>query len=307
MRHMTVLVIACVLACAAPRALVADGDPHAYFDALVKRPDHWKSFSLRDQAQLLTYRAADSKAASVTFDPARDQYPYRQDAAKVLVPAYDPAVTVGGNSIGNQTWLPLGTENGHTYLATWDAWYGDELRRDLSGLTNWKTFQFDAPRKVGGRGTIWFEVRTRFDLAPTRADVARIDARGYSTPIGPNVTKGQPLTPAAGTFVVTPRTWVRYWFKIVQRADGWDLVSLWAADERHEAVPLIDGRQFEAYAGITRFRLEFNTSQDPVKVGRGPLVAYVRNFVMLRDPVGEGALFVRPLAGVPVSPNTWPR
>jgi hypothetical protein len=276
----------------------AGEDPHAYFNALVARPDHWKSFSLRSQEQLMKYRAADSKPPSVTYDLANDSYPYRQDAAKVLIPAYDPLVLVGGNSISNQVWLPMGTQNGHSYFATWDAWYGDELRREFTDLINWKTFQFDAPRKPGGIGTIWYEMRTRFDLAgPT--DVARIDARGYSMPFGPNVTDAQPLSPAAGTFVIKPRTWVRYWAKIEQHASGWELVSLWAADEKNDAVQLIDRLQFEAYEGVTRFRLEFNTSQDKVKVGRGPLVVYVRNFVVLRDVVNEQNLFIRPLAGVP--------
>jgi hypothetical protein len=284
----------------------AAGDAHAYFNALVARSDHWKSYSLRSHAQLMEYRAADSKPPSVTYDPSGDPYPYRQDAAKVLVPAYDPLMLTGGNSISNQVWLPLGTQHGHSYMATWDAWYGDELRREFTNMINWKTFQFDAPRSFGGRGTIWFEVRTRFDLAPTPADVARVDARGYSYPMGPNVTDGQPLSPSVGTFVVKPRTWLRYWVKIEQNALGWDLMSLWVADENTNAVKIIDRLQFEAYDGISRFRLEFNTSQDPVKVGRGPLVAYVRNFVMLEDVADEGPLFLRPLAGVPPPPVDRP-
>jgi len=94
--------------------------------------------------------------------------------------------------------------------------------------------------------------------------------------------------------------------KIEQNASGWELMSLWVADENTNAVKIIDRLQFEAYNGINRFRLEFNTSQDPVKVGRGPLVAYVRNFVMLRDVVDEAPLFLRPLAGVPPPPVPGP-
>ena len=215
-------------------------------------------------------------------------------------PAGSP-VGVSGNSVANQVWLPISTTNGNTYLATWDAWYGKELRRSESGLINWKTFQFDAPRSIGGRPTIWFEVRTRFDLAPTPADVAMVDARGYSSPLGPNVTKGQPLSPAIGTFVVRPETWLRYWVRIEQRASDWDLMSLWVADEHTGPVHLIDKLQFEAHDGIQRFRFEYNTSQDPLGVKRGPLVAYFRNFVMLQGVSNPEALMQRPLPGLAAS------
>ena len=211
-------------------------------------------------------------------------------------PAGSP-VGLSGNSVPNQVWLPISTTNGNTYLATWDAWYGKELRRSESGLINWKTFQFDAPRAIGGRPTIWFEVRTRFDLAPTPADVAMVDARGYSRPMGPNVTDSQPLSPAVGTFVVRPETWLRYWVRIEQRASDWDLMSLWVADEHTDPVHLIDKLQFEAHDGIQRFRFEYNTSQDPLGVKRGPLVAYFRNFVLLQGVTNPAALMQRPLTG----------
>ena len=52
--------------------------------------------------------------------------------------------TVAGstNSLQNQVWLPMASENGHTYLTTWDVWHSGEQVRSLSGQTSWKTFQF---------------------------------------------------------------------------------------------------------------------------------------------------------------------
>ena len=203
------------------------------------------------------------------------------------------------NSLANQVWLPLGTTDGNSYLFTWDAWYGKELSRPSSGLTNWKTFQIDAPRALGDRGTIWFEVRTRFDLAPSTTDIAVVDARGYSYPFGPNVTDGQPLSPSVGTFIIKPETWVRYWVEMEQQALDWDLMSLWVADENNDPVKIIDRLQFEAYDGANRFRIEYNTSQDRHSVNRGPLTSYVRNFAILKNEESVDSLLMRPSSLTP--------
>jgi hypothetical protein len=378
MKRVRGLMALCLLVCfvgvggsALPAGAGAAADANAYFDALVARPDHFKSFSLRDTAQVLNLRAADSNPASITYDPEHDTYAQRQDAAKVVIPPFSDVETLSSgispsqttitlhdskslslyvkrrqvridkeimtitaratnvitvqrgvlgtsaashaagatvslstNSIANQMWLPVGTQDGHTYLATWDAWYGSELRRDVSGLKNWKTFQFDARKKAGGSAGIWFEVRTRFDLAPTPDDVAMVDARGYSIPFGPNVTRDQPLTPQAGTFVVKPETWVRYWVLIEQHSDSWDLMSLWVADETHDPVQIINRLQFENYGLIDKFRFEFNTSTYAMTVNRGDLVAYVKNWVMLQDPKDPTSVMQRPFAGLPLPPKT---
>src|SRR5688572_4695718 len=74
------------------RAAAAAGDPHEYFNTLVKRSDHWKSFSLRSAAQMQQYRHSTARPMYVTYDPENDPYPGRQDAAKVMVPEFDPTV-----------------------------------------------------------------------------------------------------------------------------------------------------------------------------------------------------------------------
>lgn len=291
------LAILAGLVASAGRTLTAVTDPHAYFNALVARSDHWRSYSLRDQAELLLYKNARSLPPSVTYDPGNDTYSLRQDAAKVVIPA-------GTNSLPNQVWLPMGTQDGRSYLTTWDAWYGPEILRQFSGLTNWKTYQF---RNVTSSPRLWFEVRTRFDLAPSSSDLAMVDARSYSV-FGPSVTRDQPLSPAAGAFVAKPQTWTRYWMLLEQRARDWDLVSLWVADESQNPVRLIDRLPFEVDSAdglnstIHSFQLEFNTSLDTIAPNRGSLVSYVRNVVMLRDVVNPTAILQRPLAGVPPPP-----
>src|SRR5688572_7668481 len=73
-------------------AAAAAGDPHEYFNALVKRSDHWKSYSLRSADQMVAYRHSGARPMYVTYDPSNDSYPKRQDAAKVTIPEFDPTV-----------------------------------------------------------------------------------------------------------------------------------------------------------------------------------------------------------------------
>ncbi len=68
--------------------------PHAYFDALVARADHWKSYSLRSAAQLARpidggYANSNSNPLMVTFAPNEDDDPHAQDAAKVVIPPFN--------------------------------------------------------------------------------------------------------------------------------------------------------------------------------------------------------------------------
>lgn len=70
-------------------------DGNAYFDGLVARADVWKAYSLRDPKQL-DYPAnggyADSNSTFVgkwvNYDPTHDTDPQKQDAAKVVLPAF---------------------------------------------------------------------------------------------------------------------------------------------------------------------------------------------------------------------------
>src|SRR5689334_7354678 len=74
--------------------LIAQGDQHAYFNALVQRSDHWKSYSLRDPKQLegpaLGGYAVGNSEKWVTYNPAADTDRHKQDAAKVVIPSFLP-------------------------------------------------------------------------------------------------------------------------------------------------------------------------------------------------------------------------
>jgi hypothetical protein len=313
-----------------------DGDPsrgpHAYFASLVRRPDCYRAFSLRDAAQVREYTHSKRRPEYVSYDPSKDQDPRRQDAAKITIPA-------GKVSLPNQVRLPIGTADGVATLVTWDAWFGAEFHRDNFGVANYKTFQFASPAD-----RIWFEVRTRFkqdearnarqagsrqrarkanagragrkadaelsdppaDAPPAQGaartakgglDLGVVDARAYGSKgqtLGPNVARSAPLAPQAGSFTVRAETWTRYWVLIEQRANDWDLVSLWVADENHDAVRLIDRLQLSVKRSVESFWLEYNTSSRP-REGLGERVAYVRNVVMLRGVTDVTSVLRRPV------------
>jgi hypothetical protein len=295
------------------------------------------AYSLRDNAQLLQYKKSKVAPQRITYDPAHDLDPRRQDAAKVVVPA-------GQVSLKSTVRFPIGTSDGTTTLITWDAWFGSEFRYEYTGIGNYKTFQFASPAK-----RIWFEVRTLFIRAeapgvglavrrggrtiadkakggagekPTAppaddtaqkgrarpltavksgGDIGALDVRAYGAPgiaLGPNVRDGKPLMPKSGSFTVRAETWTRYWVLIEQRANDWDPVSLWVADENTDPVQIIDRRQLQvsprAKGGVESFWFEYNSSS-AAREGLGERVGYVRNLVMLRNVKDVPGLLQRPV------------
>jgi hypothetical protein len=78
-------------------------------------------------------------------------------------------------------------------------------------------------------------------------------------------------------------------------------VSLWVADETRNAVQLYNRVEMRSAGQLTTFWLEYNSSQS--RIG-GPLVAYVRNIVGLRNVANPTTLFLRPLSGGTLPPPT---
>jgi hypothetical protein len=375
----SIAAIVLILAAASVRGPVsaATADPHAYFNSLLARSDYWKSYALRDDAELLSYRASKVKRAWVTYDAVLD-------AAKVLIPVFNPdagtsittaldrtattltfANSVAGlnnlralkiddeimvisgnkvsqgssisvlrgqhgttaaphaasspvyfstNSLMNIVKLPLGTEDGHSYVFTWDTLWTPSWM----GLNyNLKTFQFT------NNDSLWLQVDTRMngvtgnnrhtDSFDAARDVAAVGGRylpvccgpaiwdpANSGQAGPNVTVVSQIEPQTGAFVVAPNRWTRYWVQINQRPNDYDQMSMWVADETHAAVKVFDQLQLSVRPGGTRpnsidaFWLEFNTSANALPEGRGELTAYMRNFVALRDVADVRTLLQQP-------------
>ena len=197
------------------------------------------------------------------------------------------------NSVKNMVWLPLGTQDGNTYFFTWDSFWTDSYRYANSGNSYYKCWQFDA-------GGTWVEPRLRFDggerAGPQRSGfdlpkhIAALDFRLYHP--GPNVTAAAPAAPMAGTFHAEPNRWLRHFVLIEQRANDYELLSVWAADETRGPVRLLDRLQVSLRPdgrspnAIARFWLELDSSQDTIlrrHVGL-ELVSFHRNFASLVNP-----------------------
>lgn len=363
-------------------------DPNAYFNALVARPDHWRSNSLRSQA-LIDGVSQGKPNMWVRYDAS-------VDAARTVIPAFVDiglrvvstgsdrvtferpltqqeknqftqyrSIMVGGeimtvkrwytfgeqftdgdttllvdraqfgtsleshgagtpalisqNNLLNQARVPLGTEDGNSYLFTWDVRYDvSYLGTDLNVMTiGRKEFMLTQ----GPRGTLWLETRIRPDgkdgignaNIDRRDTVAVIDARYYDLTVptapGSNVTSVDSLRPQSGRFLVKADKWTRFWWFIDQRADDFDVSSLWVADEDTGPVQIFSGltlRTGGAPPTVYSWWLEQNTSQDVYRGSKRDLISHVRNFVALRNPQAVDSLLIRPLAGVPPEPRPAP-
>ncbi len=267
--------------------------PHDYFNSLVARSDVAASYSLRDAAQVAEFRrGSPSDPIYVTYDPANDPDPRKQDAAKIFIPETN-------NSLPTQVWLPTRHPVRTSLLVTWDAWWGSEFDYDNTGIGTYKAFQIGSPQE-----DIWTEVRSRFSMAQSDGDVAKVDVRQYGG-LGPNASKypiinginygSNSLGPMTNEFSIAKQIWTRYWAFFEPQADGeWYRFSLWLADENRDPVlvhsqlqimPQIGPPNMTSMDGTWgKLRLEYNTSTMGVPAGRGPLVSYVRNVVMLKGP-----------------------
>jgi hypothetical protein len=383
------------------RVYAAAGDEHAYFEALQRRADLWKAWSLRDPAQLISDSLGGfatgpvAEAKSITYSPEMDTDRRRQDAAKIVIPAFlettvltrsvsstdtvlpvviAPKGQLGSgrvikidnelmrvtewssettafvqraqfgtsaaphnagavlvhatNSLKTQIRLPLGTEDGHSYFFTWDGYWTDSFMS--AGGFNHKAFQFTSGSRDGD--AIFFEPNVAYGgdrqscFDPSR-HVGALRVRAYNkvggganwsatdgTLLGPGATNNFPLSPH-GDFCYAPNQWVRFFLHIRQRANDYDYVDMWAADETQEPVQVLvnipisvrgDGRTPNS---ISKFWIEFNTSDDEYyRRDNRELVAYVRNFAALRDPGDIRSLLVRPTPGAkPVLGPAAPR
>jgi hypothetical protein len=225
------------------------------------------------------------------------------------------------NSLPTQVRVPLGTEDGNTYIFTWDVMYTSSYVG--TGLAGNKTFQFSS-----GQDAIWWEVKTRMDGGSdiskpagfNRAvHVGGLDVRSYNRPggdanwmltdgsyLGPGVTENQPVAPMQSTFLLYPNRWIRYWVVVEQRANDYDYIDVWAADELtapRQIYKRIPASTFnKGTPSINFFWLEFNDSQSRLPAGRtddfADMVAYVRNFAALKNVSDVTPLLQRPVPGV---------
>ena len=241
-----------------------------------------------------------------------------QYGTKAAAHAAGTALYLGANSLPTQLRVPLGTEDGNSYVFTWDVLYASSYLG--TGLQGNKTFQFSS-----GDDTIWWEVKTRMDGGSEiskpagfnkSVHVGGLDVRSYNKPggnanwlltdgsyLGPGVLDNQPVDPMESQFILYPNRWIRYWMVIDQRANDYDYIDFWAADEQQNPKLIYKHIPVSVRANsIRKFWLEFNDSAARLPLGRtddfADMVAYVRNFAALRNISDVTPLLQRPVPGV---------
>jgi hypothetical protein len=219
------------------------------------------------------------------------------------------------NQINNYLRLPLTTTDGNTYLVTWEARWSDSYL----GIGKWdsgqKTFQFTS----FGESKL-LEPKLRFDAQIPGFDpathVGTVLARPYNSintgqatwPETNGNTMGAGPTstdflPQVGEFIIHPNRWTRWFVKIEQRANDWDLVSMWVADEATNPVQILDrvpmsvGKSLDA-ARQTLSSFWFEQANSNTAYKRGgvfDITAHFRNWVVLKNPGDVTPLLVKPV------------
>jgi hypothetical protein len=288
----------------------ADG-PHTFFDEAVASPYHWRSWSLRDPAQIEEYlHRKTSSPRHTSYVWPNDPFPYAQDGAKIVLPP----------NVGNYEQMRFPIELGAhrlgvkkvSALVMWEFWGDESWVTELnappnkpSPRTSAKAFQLAA---FGKNPEIWLEPRLRFFGAD--GHFSYLDVRTYGAPDATNGTVrggdkvefrdeagkllrrygSDALGPMLAEFPVATRTWTRFFARVEFNAgDPYATVSYWVSDETRDPVAVLldrrvlnfaPGTQADPQGLLDSFWVEFNQSLG--RVG-GEMIGYVRNIVVLKD------------------------
>jgi hypothetical protein len=305
---------------------------HAYFDMLLAHPSHWKSYSLREDDQLRQYARCRKCPLDIVYDPAMDaaKVLVAEGRTSIRNQVYLPMETLDGHAyfvVWDALWTSSFLRRNHGFN-NYKAFQFDSNR------SIWLETQM---RFGGGKARMpGFDPERHVGVVTVRSYNRPGGPRTWTATcancLPPSTTGTHPLAPAEGRFIVWPDRWTRYFWLIEQRPNDYDLVSFWVADEQTDPVQVYDRVAVSVRDGntIDYLRLEFNTSanasgrSDGAKRRRGarkgiaartresqalhigdpdtgdrrkPLVAYVRNVVILRDPGDVKSFLKRPVSG----------
>jgi hypothetical protein len=257
---------------------------YPYFDRLSARPDCLASYSLRDQEQLLEYRHGPGRPPDVNYDPT-------VDAARIIIKADQV-------SLDNGVILPIPEHAPGSLFATWDVWMAKEFAYELTGIGNYKHFNFLSPDRI------WTEPKADWDSPRRNGQLAEVYARYYGSKNlgqwGPNVTHNNPITPY-NSWAMRAETWIRYWFffepttlpaRITYR-DGtvhdhtWWAFSWWAHHQGETSRHRIYDRvlivpNYPAATGWHKLNIEYNTSTTRPSPTLPERHSLIRNVVFLK-------------------------
>jgi hypothetical protein len=233
-------------------------------------------------------------------------------------------VRISANSLNPYLHIPIKTEDGHSYLWTWDElWDSSYL-----GLGKWnaaqKTYQLR-----NGKDAKLFEPRIRFDggtpgvSRPANFDpmkhVGAVDVRLYNSSYDGSAdwtqSNGNTLGPGfeldasntylkqqVGTFAVEANVRTRWSILLEQRKDDWDAISLWVADVNTDPVLIADRVLISVSGGGSNQSLRFfdfehaDSTTGYLRGGLFPLNSFACNWVQLTDPGDIAGLLQRPPA-----------
>jgi hypothetical protein len=120
--------------------VAAGSGPHAFFDSLVARGDHWKSYSLRSQSQIQTYTNGANPNSYVTYSPGTDTDPNAQDAAKIVIPQFTNAnnqITVKTQINPGDTTIALNGAGSSSFTAGRGLKINNEIMTVIRSSTRW--------------------------------------------------------------------------------------------------------------------------------------------------------------------------
>jgi hypothetical protein len=228
---------------------------------------------------------------------------------------------ISTNQINNYLRPTIGTQDDNVYLITWDSYWTDSYLNIGIWDTGQKTFQF-----TGKGEQKLFEPKLTFSGDGEQSfnpvtDIAVVTVRSYNSlnsgqtiwassdgnTMGPGFSaSGNPISPRAGTFIIKPNVWTRWWVRIDQRSNDWDRFDIWVADEKTEPILIYSqvlmsvGKSLDPnYQNVDHFWFEQgNSSTQYLRGSLKDLVSYHRNWAVLKNPpnnlAGSG-LFARPL------------
>ncbi len=168
-------------------------------------------------------------------------------------------MALGGNNLDNQVRVPVGSYDGASWLITWDGYFTDSYMNN--GIGTFKAFQLSSGRDI------WVEPQVNFgggtprppEYSPSvhvgvtgvirsynRVGGTADWAAGDGNTLGPLATDNSPLLPAGPSttgpfFLLHPNRWTRWWIRIDQRANDYDLLDAWVADEQTGPVQVYRG------------------------------------------------------------------
>lgn len=177
------------------------GHAHDYFDALVARPEHFLSRSLRDQAQVNALTSDGDASTTFTFAPFNDTYRDKQDALKLTRLNPPPgSAGYGKGSVPQHDILMFNRpqwnfgEETDSILIIWDQYWAPEFVENFGGVSQLKAVG------VQNNGHTWWTMMESPGPAANSGDptvVASLQdnfAQGGGTDAAPPLTEYEPMS-----------------------------------------------------------------------------------------------------------------